>query len=437
MFCGWDSPAATFAPFMKAKTATDDMFRLVSFLLLAFWLAPQLLAAQWQKVAALPTLYCSALHSQAGLLYVGSTDRVFVSSDNGLNWQESAPLPISDDEVTDLLVHGDLLLVATLLNGCFQSSDGGQSWAQINNGLQGLGSHNIAELALRDGVLYAGTIGAGVFARALGDAQPVWAPFNQNMPWGNIQSLSLDGDLLIAGAGGSATLALNQAGGSNWSEHSFDVFNGIVNIFLGAVRDGGHLIGAGTQGLYRSGNGGLQWEFYDIGLGLLERARFAPWQGQTVAMLSKPAASYLRQTADQGQNWAPFPESMPSGGIGFDLLAHGGRLFCARTDGLWVLAPTVPVATPDGSGSIEMIQIMPNPARAQVELTFQSKTAFDARFALHSLGGSLVSATTARIVPGSNLHSFDVSGLPPGHYFLRLENLLNGRAELVRLNVVR
>jgi uncharacterized protein (DUF1501 family) len=91
----------------------------------------------------------------------------------------------------------------------------------------------------------------------------------------------------------------------------------------------------------------------------------------------------------------------------------------------------------DGLNQPRALSLYPNPARVHVEVTFQSETSFDARLTLHSLGGSLVSATTARIVPGSNLHYLDVSGLTPGHYFVRLENRLSGAAEVVKLNVVR
>ena len=83
------------------------------------------------------------------------------------------------------------------------------------------------------------------------------------------------------------------------------------------------------------------------------------------------------------------------------------------------------------------LSVYPNPARISAEVTFQSETTFDARLTLHSLGGTLVSGSNVRIVPGSNLYYLDVSALPPGHYFVRLESKFNGAAEVVKLNVVR
>jgi hypothetical protein len=62
---------------------------------------------------------------------------------------------------------------------------------------------------------------------------------------------------------------------------------------------------------------------------------------------------------------------------------------------------------------------------------------FDAILSLHSLGGSLVTTNNQWVQPGLNLFPIDVSGLPPGIYFVRIENRSNGRAEVCKLNVVR
>lgn len=81
--------------------------------------------------------------------------------------------------------------------------------------------------------------------------------------------------------------------------------------------------------------------------------------------------------------------------------------------------------------------VFPNPASISAEVTFQSKEGFDARLTVHSLGGTLISASAVRVQAGSNLYYVDVASLPPGHYFVRLENKFSGQAEVVKLNVVR
>jgi len=77
--------------------------------------------------------------------------------------------------------------------------------------------------------------------------------------------------------------------------------------------------------------------------------------------------------------------------------------------------------------------LSPNPATTSVELTYTSETEFEARLSLHSLGGRLVSVSAEQIFVGANLFYFDVSSLPAGPYFMRLENKTSGKAEVLKM----
>jgi uncharacterized protein (DUF1501 family) len=83
------------------------------------------------------------------------------------------------------------------------------------------------------------------------------------------------------------------------------------------------------------------------------------------------------------------------------------------------------------------LNAFPNPANYRAQVSFQSGGAFEGRLSLHSLGGALVSMQQVRIQAGTNIYHFDVSQLPPGPYFVRMENKQNGKAEVVKLNVLR
>ena len=84
------------------------------------------------------------------------------------------------------------------------------------------------------------------------------------------------------------------------------------------------------------------------------------------------------------------------------------------------------------------ISIFPNPASIQAEIGFVNKgVGFDARLTLHNLGGVMVSASSVRVEPDANIFYMEVSQLPPGTYFVRLENKQNGRAHTAKLSVVR
>ena len=83
------------------------------------------------------------------------------------------------------------------------------------------------------------------------------------------------------------------------------------------------------------------------------------------------------------------------------------------------------------------LSLFPNPARTSTEVGYESTASFEARLTLHSLGGSVISSVSARVVAGTNSFQLDVSTLPTGNYFVRLENKNSGQAEVIKLSVVR
>lgn len=83
------------------------------------------------------------------------------------------------------------------------------------------------------------------------------------------------------------------------------------------------------------------------------------------------------------------------------------------------------------------LSVFPNPATTSTEIAFRSDVAFPAMLTLHSLGGQLVSSGQVQVQPGPNLYYLNVHALPAGPYFVRLENRLNGAAEVARISVVR
>ena len=83
------------------------------------------------------------------------------------------------------------------------------------------------------------------------------------------------------------------------------------------------------------------------------------------------------------------------------------------------------------------LSVSPNPASFSAEITYESEVAFDALLSLHSLGGALISANNQPVRQGLNLFYFDVTALATGTYFVRLQNKTDGKAEVVKLSVVR
>jgi uncharacterized protein (DUF1501 family) len=79
----------------------------------------------------------------------------------------------------------------------------------------------------------------------------------------------------------------------------------------------------------------------------------------------------------------------------------------------------------------------PNPANHRAQIALISQYSFQGILSLHSLGGSLVSVSPVSVQAGTNRFYVDVSQLPPGPYFVRLENKVSGSADIVKLSVAR
>jgi len=110
-------------------------------------------------------------------------------------------------------------------------------------------------------------------------------------------------------------------------------------------------------------------------------------------------------------------------------------------DSAFVVSPDCYIGTTvglwDETTNKPSLTISPNPATARAEVALRSETSFEALLTLHSLGGSLVSTQTMRVQPGVSRAYLDVRQLPPGNYFIRVENKSNGKAEVVKLLVTR
>jgi uncharacterized protein (DUF1501 family) len=84
------------------------------------------------------------------------------------------------------------------------------------------------------------------------------------------------------------------------------------------------------------------------------------------------------------------------------------------------------------------MKLFPNPASAYTEIAYENRSeAFDAYLTLHGLGGTLIASRSEVVHPGFNAFYFDVSGISEGIYFVRLQDKRNGKAEVMKLSVVR
>ncbi len=107
-----------------------------------------------------------SLKSFGGYLFAGtsqgSVGGIYISIDNGNNWT----LSLNDAWINSFLTLGSNIFVGSVGNGVWRSTNYGNNWTQINDGL-GSGAYNVLSLGADDQYLFAGTVSSSIWRRPL------------------------------------------------------------------------------------------------------------------------------------------------------------------------------------------------------------------------------------------------------------------------------
>lgn len=361
--------------------------------------------AQWQRIDDLPAANTPSLLAHQGALYAGTDSTVWRSAD-GVDWQRGATLPQPGSFVDALYHDGTTLFAGTGGNGLFVSPTDGITWQHFSQGLMGLGSLSIADVAVFDNDLWCATVGAGVFRRS----GATWAPFGglDGMNAGNVAMLRVIGDTLWAGAGGNGYLWRTTPGATQFEPKLVAPLNWDPHAITDILSIAGELLAGGTYGIYRSADGGDTWTWSSTGLPGGGIVRFLR-TGEGLYALRTTAISRLYRSDDEGATW----QLVETLGTCYAIAAHNDRLYSARTDGLWVR--DLATGIDDGlSTADDVLSLFPNPAHdlVQVHVAVQGQVVIE-----------LIDAQ-GRVIRGERSlelrRVLDVSGCAPGAYVVRV-----------------
>lgn len=152
----------------------------------------QLNGYDWvQKNTGLTNTNVTALTSISGDLFAGtsqgSVGGVYISSDNGVNWTLSQSITW----VTSLITIGSNIFAGSYGDGVWRSTNLGNSWSQINDGLSS-GAYYVLSLGADNQYIFAGTGASSIWRRPLSqvvtdvnkdqDSQPSKFSLGQNYP---------------------------------------------------------------------------------------------------------------------------------------------------------------------------------------------------------------------------------------------------------------
>ena len=286
-----------------------------------------------------------------GVLYLVSNDTVFASIDDGETWNAFCARP--EGNAVGLVIAGEAqqasrtMYLALHEKGVFRSTDAGEQWTHLNDGLMG---RTISKVAAIGGTVFAGTdsglyrLDADVWERLLVDVS------------GSIYSLAASEDNLYVGTS-SDFLALQQIGskrgkvvqgmydnnsslsrvfhsadfGTSWTEITPTDGSSPIKAITGInLLVAGKTILAQAVTQFRSTDGGQIW--VDLGSDMNSSILGAfPSVAVDENTFYKAGQSGIYRTADGGESWHLFMDGMVGTGIQ-DLVSVNNR-FYALTKG--------------------------------------------------------------------------------------------------------
>lgn len=177
------------------------------------------------------------------------------NADIGSTWQETGPY---GGPVTDVAISPNdpnTLFAATFGAGVFKSTDGGNNWSPINNGMTGL---YIQQLIINHGVLYAVPYpGRGIY-KSMDDGAH-WITINGDLPFSiKIVELAVDNNTLFA-SDESGNIFRSIDAGAHWAKVMAINYPVVVRCISILIK--GNVIYAGTTGagVLKSIDNGKTW----------------------------------------------------------------------------------------------------------------------------------------------------------------------------------
>jgi photosystem II stability/assembly factor-like uncharacterized protein len=265
--------------------------------------------AGWSVIAFAPSQPEIVYAGSAGYFSAGTFSPempgtgIYISQNGGRQWK-SVNTPLTQDtHVRGLAVHPNepmQVYAATFNKGLLHTTDGGQSWVQLSDGLPPQGAFSVAINPNESGLLLAGFFRAGIYASTDGGA--TWQPSSSGMPpEATITSLVFDptNPAIVYAADIHSGVYRSQDGGQTW----FVINNGLRTRAVNALvisGDGQHLYAATEgEGVYR----------LDL-TGQPPESAFPPLPEATVQ--TEPDLSPSEPTMQTGQDNPPSNEPLPS-----------------------------------------------------------------------------------------------------------------------------
>jgi len=405
--------------------------------------AAQPAEAQWTRVTEIPSVSMRSVSVNGDTITAGGDTAAYVSTNAGVTWKSSAKITAGVGLVPAVQMRNGRLYAGTGGQGVFISDNLGDTWTAFNQGLIGGFADSqldIVDLLFRGDSLFAATSGAGAYVRNLNAG--TWSHFGEVFEpeqASNLDGIAAGNGRLVALGGDNGMAFFRDPGQPDWTL-SFLNNTGLAPGVQGqAVIWNGNRWLVGTDvGVFTSPLGESPWTFRNIGLGTLSNTAFALRGHDVFAtfVFIIPGTGLNSTTGlsrDDGTTWQLFENQL--GVFTIKIAQLGNTLYAARLDGLWRRS-VANVSVPPHDSRLQFAITGAQPVGDAVRFRFEMPVSGPAAIDVYDLAGRRVSAPVhGELAAGPQEIAWNASDLPPGVYHARLR--VGSRTEAVRLVHVR
>src|SRR3989339_55845 len=208
----------------------------------------------WSSISGdLPYIYVQALTVKENNIYAGTSNGIFLSTNNGQNWIWKG---LTESNVFELAVDNGNLYAAGYKSGMSISTDDGITWTSLNSGLP-------ADPSIRTFKINGNNIFAGMYSNKDGvyvstDLGVIWKVAKSGLPSAIVLDFLILGNKVFVGT--SLGIYLSTNNGSNWT--LADSFLSSFSI-TALVKNGANIYAGTEQGLFLSTDAGGSWSIVD------------------------------------------------------------------------------------------------------------------------------------------------------------------------------
>ena len=366
----------------------------------------------WTASNSLFNLYSSQDKVFARIWDSFNGGRMFLTSDEGINWTQISSADTSIDILSIVMLNSKIL--AGTWNGFYISTDDGATWnAATPTGIPA--DIAIWSVVMIDTTLFAGTTG-NIFKSL--DYGNTWTEVNSGIPAeARITSIVEGMDAVFAGSTGNGIFKTTN-GGANWTE----INSGLINtqICQLTVMDT-KLLAVTLGGVFESDNDGVSWA---ANTPSIENVNcFVVVNDQLIAGTDDNGI-YL--SGDNGVTWTSLSAGIPDNTRIWSLSVNNNGIFAGTDKGVWKLPLSeIPTEVKNITGlpkNFTLEQNYPNPFNPTTVISFQLSVYSKTQLKIYDLLGREVAELMDEYKnPGSYQVEFDGLHLSSGIYFYKLQ----------------